>query len=161
MRISFDLDDTIICYQECVPHEPALPWYWRLVAGDEPLRLGARELMRGLQARGWEVWIYTTSCRDPGSVRRWLWCHGVRVAGVINQHIHDWHFRRSPRARPPSKNPGAFGIGLHVDDSDGVRMEGEQHGFQVVVVAPEDVAWVEKVLLAVEKLEPRQPKRGS
>ncbi len=40
-------------------------------------------------------------------------------------------------------------------------MEGEQHGFQVVVVAPEDVAWVEKVLLAVEKLEPRQPKRGS
>ena len=52
MRISFDLDDTIICYQECVPREPPLRWYCRLVAGDEPLRLGARDLMHSLRARG-------------------------------------------------------------------------------------------------------------
>jgi len=32
-------------------------------------------------------------------------------------------------------------IGLHVDDSDGVRMEGKQHGFHVVVVTPDDSHW--------------------
>jgi hypothetical protein len=56
---------------------------------------------------------------------------------------------------PPSKNPAAFGITLHVDDSEGVRMEGEAHGFEVVVVTPQDGDWVKKVLLAVDKRQPR------
>ena len=42
MRISFDLDDTLICYQPHVPREPPPSWAWRLVIQDEPLRLGAR-----------------------------------------------------------------------------------------------------------------------
>ena len=49
----------------------------------------------------------------------------------------------------PSKNPAAFGISLHVDDSDGVRLEGERHGFRVVVLSPDDEGWVRKVLAAV------------
>src|SRR5262249_34681987 len=40
MRISFDLDDTLICYQPGVPCEPSLPWHWRLLGGNEPLRRG-------------------------------------------------------------------------------------------------------------------------
>ena len=160
MRISFDLDDTIICYQRDVPCEPRLPWYWRLLAGDEPLRLGARNLMRRLRDRGWEVWVYTTSYRNPSAVRWWLWCHGIRVATVINQDVHDSHLRRNSHDRPPSKNPAAFGIALHVDDSDGVRMEGEEYGFQVVVVSPEDVAWADKVWRVVEELTPLRSRGG-
>ena len=41
MRISFDLDDTLICYEAGVASEPRLPWYLRLFISDEPLRLGA------------------------------------------------------------------------------------------------------------------------
>ena len=159
MRISFDLDDTLICYHRGVPREPELPWYLRFIGGDEPLRLGARDLMQGLRERGWEVWIYTTSHRHPPSVRRWLRCHGVRVAGVINQDVHDNHFRahkRSPYFRPPSKNPAAFGILLRVDDSDGVRMEGDEHGFAVVVISPEDANWVEMVLQKTQEFELRR-----
>jgi hypothetical protein len=151
MRISFDLDDTLICYGEGVPCEPRLPLAYRLLAGDEPLRFGARSLMRRLHSLGCELWIYTTSHRHPTSVRLWLWCHGVRVVRVINQDVHDRHFPRTGGFYPPSKNPGAFGIDLHIDDSDGVRMEGEQHGFNVLVVSPDDPAWAEKVLRRVEK----------
>ena len=148
MRISFDLDDTLICYQADVPQEQRLSWLRRLFVHDEPLRLGAPELMRQLRQRGWEVWLYTTSNRNPAAVRRWLRWHGVRIDGMINQDVHDRHLRRSPQDRPPSKNPAAFGIDLHVDDSEGVRMEGEQHGFQVVVVTPDDRDWTAKVLRA-------------
>jgi hypothetical protein len=150
MRISFDLDDTLICYGGVVPCEPRPPWYRRLWAGDEPLRLGAVALMRELRRRGWDVWVYTTSYRSPGAVRRWLRSHGIRVGGVINQDVHERRLRRVPRDYPPSKNPKAFGIDLHVDDSEGVRQEGERHGFRVVVVAPHDRAWAEKVLQAAE-----------
>lgn len=150
MRISFDLDDTLICYGPNFSLEPRLPWYMRLIAGNEPLRRGAPELVCRLQDAGWEVWIYTTSHRPLGSVRRWLRCHGVRVAGVINQSVHEANFCRSPSHRSPSKHPAAFGMDLHVDDSEGVRMEGETHGFEVVVISPHDTAWTDKVWLAAE-----------
>ena len=122
MRISFDLDDTLICYQPGVPCEPGLRWFWRLLASDEPLRQGTRGLISRLRQSGWETWIYTTSHRNPTSVRWWLWCHGIRVRKVINQDVHDRHLRRTHNDYPPSKNPAAFGIDLHVDDSVGVRM---------------------------------------
>ena len=153
MRISFDLDDTLICYGPSFPRESRLPWYKRLIAGHEPLREGAPALLRRLQASGWEVWVYTTSRRSIGSVRRWLLCHGIRVAGVINQDVHEANFCRSPNHRALSKHPGAFGIDLHVDDCEGVRMEGETHGFNVLVISPHDEAWAERVWLAAESLQ--------
>jgi len=155
MRISFDLDDTLVCYHAGVPQEPRLHWFLRLFIHDEPLRQGTPELMRQLRQRGWEVWVYTTSNRSPAAVRRWLRWHGVLLDGMVNQDAHDRHLRRSPQDRPPSKNPAAFGIDLHVDDSDGVRMEGEQHGFQVAVVTPDDRDWTAKVLCAADELARR------
>ncbi len=155
MRISFDLDDTLICYQPGTPCEPRPAWYWRLLVPREPLRAGARELLQTLCARGWELWVYTTSHRSRGSVRRWLRAHGVRVAGVINQDVHDRRLREATGR--PSKNPRAFGIDLHVDDSDGVRVEGERHDFRVVVVAPGDGDWAEKVLAAADGLRRASP----
>ena len=38
-----------------------------------------------------------------------------------------------------------YGIDLLVDDSHGVRIEGERHGFRTVVVDPTDSEWAEKV----------------
>ena len=74
------------------------------------------------------------------------------LAGMINQNIHESTFDRAPHQRYPSKNPGAFGIALHVDDSAGVYLEGIEFGFQVVVIDPRDVDWARKVLDAAENL---------
>jgi hypothetical protein len=153
MRISFDLDNTLICYQEEAVNEPRLPWYWRLLGDDEPLRLGTPALIRRLQDRGWDVCIYTTSHRNPSTVRRWLRRHGVMLSTIINQDVHDMRLRPSLQRRIPSKNPAAFRIDLHVDDSDGVQHEGEEYGFRVVVVAPNDPQWAEKVLRAAAQSE--------
>lgn len=50
------------------------------------------------------------------------------VDGVVNSDIH----RRSDKPRfqkqLPSKFPPSFGIDLHIDDSEGVKMEGKEHG---------------------------------
>ena len=62
----------------------------------------------------------------------------------MNQQRHD----REVRARC-TKHPPSFGIDLLIDDSEGVRIEGERHGFRVLVVAPEDVQWTEKVKEAI------------
>ena len=145
MRISFDLDDTLVC-----PGAPAdarrPPWPLRRLF-PESLRAGTRDLLRILALKGCEIWIYTTSFRSPLYVRGWCGSLGIPIRGVVNQ---DRHVREVGRDGP-SKHPGRFGIELHVDDSEGVAREGERHGFDVLVVRPDDQAsddqdWHRKVL---------------
>jgi hypothetical protein len=101
-----------------------------------------------LRRRGWDIWIYTTSGRTPFQIRLWLLLHGLRVDGIVNDERHRRELSGLRFLRLPSKYPPAFGIDLHVDDSEGVRMEGDEHGFTVVVVQPGDESWAEKVLKA-------------
>ena len=155
MRISFDVDDTLVCGPG-VPTEQHLPRWWRWRYG-EPIRFGTKELSSELIARGHEVWIYTTSLRSPGYLRGWFRAFGVELSGVVNQAHHD---RRNGR-RGPSKFPPAFGIDLHVDDSEGVAEEGRRHGFDVVVVSPNDLEWTARVLEAVELRSVRTPHSGA
>lgn len=146
MRISFDLDDTLICYQAGALHEPnKVPWLLRPWVR-EPLRLGAAKLLRELAAAGHELWVYTTSYRDPWGVSLWLWSYGARVRRVINQTRHERAFGRRGR----SKDPARFGIDLHVDDSWGVWLENCAEG-NVCVVLFDDPHWSDRVRDAVAR----------
>jgi hypothetical protein len=142
VRISFDVDDTLVCYSG-TPREQHLSWLWQWWY-PEPLRLGTRDLMRELIRRGHTLWIYTTSHRPPGYLRGWFRSLGVRLEGVVNQDKHEQVVGR----RGLSKYPPAFGIDLHIDDSSGVGEEGQRHGFRVLVVSPQDLEWAAKVLAA-------------
>ncbi len=150
MRVSFDLDDMLICYQPGVPRETAnlpLLQHWL----DEPLRQGTRPLIADLKSCGCDVWICTSSSRSPLLVRLWLALHGVWVGRIITQETYTAYLRRFPDSQPPSKNPRAFGIDLHIDDSEGVRCKGEQYGFDVLVVASNDREWVQRVVEEVKR----------
>lgn len=144
MRISFDVDDTLVC-DPSVPTEQFVPW-WRRWWYPEPLRHGTKALMRELLAGGHQLWIYTTSYRPARYLRGWFRSFGIPIYGVVNQQRHE----RVVGRQGPSKYPPAFGIDLHVDDSEGVAEEGKRHRFGVVVVSPADRDWVVRVLGAVE-----------
>lgn len=153
LRVSFDIDDTLICHHGKGPtEERLLPGIIHRRLG-EPLRHGTYALMRELRRRGCSIWIYTTSGRSPAYIRRWLLMHGIHVDGVVNSVRHHHELSQRGFRRPPSKFPPAFGIDLHVDDSDGVRMEGEAHGFKVVVVDPHDRHWTKHVLEALTQAQ--------
>jgi hypothetical protein len=144
MRISFDIDDTLVC-EPSVPTEQFVPW-WRRWWYPEPLRRGTKPLMQELLARGHQLWIYTTSYRSQRYLHGWFRSFGVPIYGVVNQQRHE----RVVGRQGPSKYPPAFAIDLHVDDSEGVAEEGKQHRFGVVVVSPADLDWGVRVLEAVE-----------
>ena len=65
----------------------------------------------------------------------------------MNQQRHNHEVRARCTKHPPS-----FGIDLLVDDSEGVRLEGERHGFRVLVVRPEDERWAGMVRAALESI---------
>ena len=148
VRISFDLDDTLVCRNLDAPADSGwLPGRFHRWCA-EPLRRGTRALMHELRRGGCSIWIYTTSGRTPFHIRLWLLLHGIRVDGVVNGERHRQELAGHTLARLPSKYPPAFNINLHVDDSEGVRMEGDAHGFRVVVVRPDDDHWTQRVLEA-------------
>jgi hypothetical protein len=146
MRVSFDLDDTLVC-GNTVPTEQFVP-LWARRRYPEGVRRGCRELMRSLVERGCRIWVYTSSRRSPRYVRAWFRSMGIRLEGVVTLCRHE----EVVGHRGPSKYPPAFGIGLHVDDSHGVGLEGSMHGFRVVVVDPHDESWTSRVLAAVDAM---------
>ena len=145
MRLAFDLDNTLIRCGHDFPLENPQRRIWAKLLGGERLRQGIKPLTDHCRQHGWEVWVYTTSYRSTWHIRKLLWLHGIRLDGVVNQQRHD----REARVRC-TKHPPSFGIDLLVDDSEGVRIEGERHGFRVLVVGPEDTQWTEKVQAALE-----------
>ncbi|WP_397459160.1 hypothetical protein AB3464_05745 [Pseudomonas asplenii] len=149
IRTSFDIDDTLACQlNHCAVEKSWLPDYVHRRLG-EPLRMGTRLLIRELRRQGCSIWVYTSSGRTPSYIRRWLLLYGIRVDGVVNSVLHYRALTVHGMSNAPSKYPPAFDIDLHVDDSEGVKIEGTDHGFRVVVVHPEDDRWVQKVLDAV------------
>jgi hypothetical protein len=152
MRISFDIDDTLVCAAG-IPTEQHVPW-WRRAWYPELLRRGTRDLMRELTRQRHTLWVYTTSYRHPRYLRGWFACFGISLEGVVNQTRHERRVKGEAfKGYPPSKYPPAFGIDLHVDDSEGVATEGKEHRFRVLVVAPDDTEWTRRVLEAVESRE--------
>ncbi|MGF6093863.1 hypothetical protein [Pseudomonas sp. 18175] len=164
VRISFDIDDTLACQ----PHHSAaedskLPECVHRWLG-EPLRNGTRALIRELRRQNCSIWVYTSSGRTPAYIRRWLLLYGIHVDGVVNSVRHGHALAARGLSNAPSKLPTAFDIDLHVDDSEGVQLEGYDHGFRVVVVRPDDEQWAQKVLEAVARVQAQlawqqQPRR--
>lgn len=157
MCVSFDVDETLICRRTVVPVEmgplPSVVYKWFC----EPLRRGTRSLVNKLRQQGCSIWIYTTSGRTTFQIQLWLWLHGIRVDGVVNEERHRKQISSLNLSHPPSKYPPAFGINLHIDDSEGVQLEGVEHGFQVCVIRPEDEDWTQKILDAVSHFRASQP----
>lgn len=145
MRLAFDLDNTLIRCGHAFPLETPQRRILARLLHNEHLRHGIKALVADCRQRGWEVWVYTTSYRSAWRIRRLFWLHSIRLDGVVNQPRHT----REARARC-TKHPPSFGIDLLIDDSEGVRIEGERHGFRVLVVAPQDAQWADKVRAALE-----------
>ncbi|MFO2466536.1 hypothetical protein OOJ96_24670 [Pseudomonas sp. 15FMM2] len=153
IRISFDIDDTLACQlHHCAVERSRLPACIHRWLG-EPLRVGTRALTRELRRQGCSVWVYTSSGRTPSYIRRWLLLYGIHVDGVVNSVRHNQALTVHGLSNAPSKFPPAFDIDLHVDDSEGVQIEGIDHGFRVVVVDPQDQHWAQKVLDAVAEVQ--------
>ena len=135
MRVSFDLDEVLFVSPATHKTEPPLPFPLRNIYR-ERLRLGTPELIWELQIQGYEVWVYTSSFRSEGYIRRLFRCYGVRLDGIVNGSRHMKEVQRNSRQILPQKLPTAAG----------------QYGFRAYQLSGQDDDWKEKIIEQADRI---------
>jgi hypothetical protein len=150
MRIAFDLDGTIIPAPGSPMAIERLGPLPRLIS-PERVRKGAPMLFLELRRQGHEIWLYTTSLRNPARLRLWFASFGVRLDGIVNHARHMTAMAETSIVC--SKYPPAFGIELLIDDAEGVSIEGERLGFSVLRIAEDDASWCLRIQTLLREAE--------
>ena len=151
MKISFDLDETLFVNPKEVPTEPELKFPYNKIYKDK-LRKDAVELLTEINRSEWELWIYTTSNRSEGYIRKLFRHYGINIDSVVNAVRHEKEVARG-RNNFPSKYPSVYRIDLHVDDEKSVYENGIAYGFRVYRITNDDVAWADNLRKEMKRIE--------
>ena len=148
MNISFDLDSTLIPSGNEFKTENRSGI--AKLFGIEEIRKGTVKLISDLQNHGHIIHIYTTSFRPKIKIRLTLKYYGIKVDRIVNEKqnrkiLKSWDINAS-------KFPPVFDFDLHIDDLEGVGIEGEKLNFNVIVIEPTDKDWVNKIKNGIKTL---------
>lgn len=151
MRVSFDLDEVLFVSPRTHKTEPPLSFPWNRLF-PERLRLGTPDLIRSLQAAGYQVWIYTSSERPEKYIRRLFRRYEVKLDGIVNAERHLREVQQNWRERLPQKLPSRYRISLHVDDEAVIASWGREYGFHTYLLNAQDDDWKEKIIAYAERI---------
>ena len=141
MRISFELDQTLLTTRDEFPSEKQN--IFQKVLLFEKLRLGAVDLMKEIIEKGNEIWIYTTSSRPRHYIHELFLRHGIEITDIINRKKHLDSL--SIEKRTLAKFPPAFDIEVHIDNSDNVKLDAGIFGYRAIIIKPDDKNWAEEI----------------
>ncbi|GAA3740962.1 hypothetical protein GCM10022422_25800 [Flavobacterium ginsengisoli] len=144
MIISFDLDDTLISKNKFKLEKPIL---FQRLFGLECIRLGTVDLFKKLKNEKHKIYIYTTSYRSVLRIKWTFYIYGVSVDYIINQQKHQRKIKNLDFNC--SKFPPMFHIDIHIDDSQGVNLEGEKYGFKTIIISETDENWTQTILKSI------------
>ncbi|WP_028981456.1 hypothetical protein [Sporocytophaga myxococcoides] len=142
MIISFDLDDTLI--PGAKQFETEKQNIFQQLTGQEKIRLGTLILFKELRKRGHSIYIYTTSLRSITGIKLMFISYGIPVDKIINQQRHNSKLRE--QRTMASKFPPAFNIDIHIDDSPGLKIEGERFQFRTIIIHENDKNWTTTIM---------------
>lgn len=152
MRVSFDLDEVLFVSPETHKTEPPPPFPFNRIFV-ERLRLGAPDLIRKLQALGYEVWVYTSSYRTERYIKGLFRLYGVRFDGIINATRHLKEVQRNNKTILPQKMPNRYRISLHIDDEMVICTSARQYGFNAYHLDAQDDDWEEKIIARANEIK--------
>ena len=154
LRVSFDLDEVLFVSPKTHKTEPQLPFPLNKIF-KERLRLGTPSLIKQLQNRGYDVWVYTSSFRTERYIRCLFRLYGIRFTEIVNGQRHLKEVQRGRKEILPQKLPNNYRISLHIDDEEVVASYGKAYGFEVFQLNAQDDDWEEKILNRMKQIEAR------
>ena len=109
LRISFDLDDTLIISGDKYKYENSIGFPFSLFY-KEKLRFGTIKLCQELKILGYSICVYTTSERPIRYIRKLLKLYGIHLEKIINLPLHLKLVQGNRSEIMPSKVPSKFAI---------------------------------------------------
>ena len=158
MRVSFDLDEVLFVNPNTHTTERALTFPFNKIY-QERLRAGTPELIKTLQSMGYEVWIYTSSFRSEGYIKRLFRHYGIKFDGIINGSRHLKEVQQGHSQILPQKVPNKYRISLHIDDEAVICSYGREFGFDAYQLDAQDDEWKEKVIAKAEEVKRKWEKK--
>lgn len=152
MRVSFDLDEVLFVSPLTHKTEPELMFPFNKIY-KERLRLGTPDLINGLQALGYEVWVYTSSFRSERYIRTLFRLYKVKFDGIINGNRHLREVQKDHKETLPQKLPNRYRISLHVDDETVICSWGREYGFNTYQLEAQDDDWKDKIIARAEEID--------
>ena len=149
VTISFDLDDTLIPSSKTFLTERQN--FLHFLFGIEKLRLGTIDLFTWLKKENYNICIYTTSYRSRLKIRTTFLLNGFWIKKIINQQRHNNEVDAAFKIC--SKHPPSFGIDVHIDDSEGLSLEGQRFNFRTIIVSEKDENWSRKIIEILSNLD--------
>lgn len=154
MRVSFDLDEVLFVSENTHKTEPPLKFPLCNIY-KERLRLGTPQLIHRLQELDYEVWVYTSSFRSEGYIRRLFRFYGITFDGIVNGNRHLKEVQRDNATILPQKVPTFYRISLHIDDESIICTYGREYGFNTYQLDAPDDEWAEKIINRAEEIRNR------
>lgn len=151
MRVSFDLDEVLFVDPSTHKTEKELIFPLNKIF-KERLRLGTPELIKSLQNMGYEVWVYTSSFRTEGYIKKLFRLYGVKFDGIVNADRHLKEVQRNSKTVLPQKIPSRYHISLHVDDEEVIASWGREYGFSTYKLDAQDDDWKDKIIQRAEEI---------
>ncbi len=151
MRVSFDLDEVLFVDPSTHKTEKELIFPLNKIF-KERLRLGTPELINSLQNMGYEVWVYTSSFRTEGYIKKLFRLYGVKFDGIVNADRHLKEVQRNSKTVLPQKIPSRYHISLHVDDEEVIASWGKEYGFSTYKLDAQDDDWKDKIIQRAEEI---------
>jgi hypothetical protein len=149
MRISFDLDRTLIPGNDEFKTEYRN--LFQFIFNVEKIRKGTIELFKYLQSKGHQISIYTTSYRKPLKIWFSFRSYGLKIEKIVSQTKNEGVLKKLNIKA--SKYPPAFSIDLHIDDSEGLEIEGKELNFNIIIIDPKDLNWCDKLKQKIKQFE--------
>ena len=143
MRVSFDLDEVLICDPDKYPAEK-LPFPLN-VAFPETIRKNAGLLTAALCDFSFDVWVYTGKFYSSRHVKALLGIHRGRVSGVINgvnKKYSDSPIQESFRNK--------YRVAVHIDNESIIWIDTRKKEYEIIDIKS-DKYWANKAFKLIKK----------
>ena len=140
-RATLDLDEVVFCQEDAADRKPVFPW--RLIYR-QPMRLGFPALVRFLQRRGYDVWVYSSEYHSQDYIERYLRAHQVRVTGIVTGTARK--VSAAVRKEMEALIASHYAETVHIDCASVVRTHSGDKAFEEYPLSGKGDAWSREIM---------------
>lgn len=147
MCVSFDLDEVLLTDGRYVPADRKIPLSLRSLY-HQSLRKNAPALIRFLQNRGFDVWIYTSQCHSEDYINFLFRLHHVKVDGIVNNLA-----KKKNRGQIRQSFSKKYRYSLHIDNESLICVDTVSKDYSIHEVSPDVASWASDMAKTVKGIK--------